>query len=132
MRKNPNKYEIREIRGKFVRVFCAVPEIRGIPRILSGSRSVVGEQNEAVRQAASRCKFLHMRACTQLKGKNDAKKYRKSNSAVISFTRCVWNSVKERYVKAISFAGNHVTARYVQQCSTSRRVRFNVSSHQCF
>ena len=31
MRKNPNKYEIREIRGKFVRVFCAVPEIRGIP-----------------------------------------------------------------------------------------------------
>jgi hypothetical protein len=38
MRKNPNKYEIREIRGKFVRVFCAVPEIRGIPRILSRSR----------------------------------------------------------------------------------------------
>ena len=61
--------------------------------------SVVGAQNEFAmleRQAGAAqtgfwFKSLEMRARTQPSPK-EAKKYRKSNSAVISFTQCAWNS----------------------------------------
>ncbi len=66
-----------------------------------------------------------MRACTQLKGKNDAKKYRKSNSAVILFTRCVWNSVNEKICESYFFRrqSRYRALRSTKQHFSSRTVQ---------